>query len=115
MLILAAALVARLPRRDLLLSLLLAAIGTVQVSLAGAHRWVGGLHPLLALVVLASRRCSPCAAGAASGGSAPARDRAGVASPALGSAASRAAAGHRGGPMIARTWRGAVRRADADA
>jgi hypothetical protein len=24
----------------------------VQVSLANGHRWVGGLHPLLALVVL---------------------------------------------------------------
>ena len=41
-----------LPRRDLGLSLLLAVIGTVQVSLASGHRWVGGLHPLLALVVL---------------------------------------------------------------
>jgi hypothetical protein len=51
-LVLAAALVAWLPRRDIFLSLLLAAIGTVQVTLASAHRWVGGLHPLLALVVL---------------------------------------------------------------
>jgi hypothetical protein len=48
-----AALAARLPRRDLLLSLLLAVVGTVQATLANAHRWVGGLHPLLALVVLA--------------------------------------------------------------
>jgi hypothetical protein len=48
-----AALAAWLPRRDLLLSLLLAVIGSVQAGLANAHRWVGGLHPLLALVVLA--------------------------------------------------------------
>ena len=48
-----AALAAWLPRRDLLLSLSLAAIGSVQAGLANAHRWVGGLHPLLALVVLA--------------------------------------------------------------
>jgi hypothetical protein len=33
------------------LSLGLAVIGTVQVSLAEAYRWVGGLHPLFALVV----------------------------------------------------------------
>jgi hypothetical protein len=48
-----AALVAWLPRRDLVLSALLAVIGTAQVALAGEHRWVGGLHPLFALVVLA--------------------------------------------------------------
>lgn len=48
-----AALAASLPRRDLLLSLLLAVIGIVQAGLANAHRWVGGLHPLLALLVLA--------------------------------------------------------------
>ena len=48
-----AALAAWLPRRDLLLSLLLAMIGSVQAGLANAHRWVGGMHPLLALVVLA--------------------------------------------------------------
>ena len=47
-----AALIAWLPWRDLVLSLLLATIGTVQVALASEHRWVGGLHPLLALVVL---------------------------------------------------------------
>jgi hypothetical protein len=51
-LILVAALVAWLPRRDLVLSALLAVIGTVQIALAGEQRWVGGLHPLLALVVL---------------------------------------------------------------
>lgn len=52
-LILIVALIAWLQRRDLLLSALLAVIGTVQVALAGAHRWVGGLHPLFALIVLA--------------------------------------------------------------
>jgi hypothetical protein len=51
-LVLVTALVARLPRRDLGLSLLLAVIGTVQVGLANAHGWTGGLHPLFALVVL---------------------------------------------------------------
>jgi hypothetical protein len=49
--VLICALVAWLPRRDILLSLGLAVIGTVQVSLAEAYRWVGGLHPLFALVV----------------------------------------------------------------
>ena len=53
LLLLVAALVARLPRRDVGLSLLLAVIGTVQISLASAHAWTGGLHPLFALVVLA--------------------------------------------------------------
>ena len=51
-LIFVTAIVAWLPRGDVGLSLLLAVIGTVQVSLASEHRWVGGLHPLLALVVL---------------------------------------------------------------
>ena len=51
-LVFVAALVAWLPWRDLGLSLLLAVIGTVQVALASEHRFVGGLHPLLALVVL---------------------------------------------------------------
>ena len=51
-LIFATAIVAWLSRADLGLSLLLAVIGTVQVSLASEDRWVGGLHPLLALVVL---------------------------------------------------------------
>jgi hypothetical protein len=49
--VLICALVAWLPRRDILLSLGLAVVGTVQVSLAESHRWVGGLHPLLALFV----------------------------------------------------------------
>jgi hypothetical protein len=51
-LIFIAALVAWLPRRDLGLSLLLSVIGTLQVTLASEQRWVGALHPLLALVVL---------------------------------------------------------------
>jgi hypothetical protein len=53
MLVFLAALVAWLRWVDLVLSFALAVIGTVQVSLAGERRWVGGLHPLLALVVLA--------------------------------------------------------------
>jgi hypothetical protein len=50
--LLLAALLAWLPRTDLALSAALAALGTVQIALAGSTRWVGGLHPLLALVVL---------------------------------------------------------------
>jgi uncharacterized membrane protein YidH (DUF202 family) len=50
--LLRAALLAWLPRTDLALSAAPAALGTVQISLAGSTRWVGGLHPLLALVVL---------------------------------------------------------------
>jgi hypothetical protein len=46
------ALIAWLPRADRWLSLALAAIGTVQIALAGAHAWTGGLHPLGAMVVL---------------------------------------------------------------
>jgi hypothetical protein len=46
------ALVAWLPRNQIILSIALAVIGTVQVSLADSHRWVGALHPLGALVVL---------------------------------------------------------------
>ena len=46
------ALVAWLPRTDMLLSFLLVAIGTAQVVLAGAVEWIGALHPLFALVVL---------------------------------------------------------------
>lgn len=52
MLVLIAALIAWLPRVDLVLSSLLAVIGTVQVGLANESRWVGGLHPLFALIVL---------------------------------------------------------------
>ena len=52
MLVFVAALVAWLPWVDLVLSLLLAVFGTVQVSLASEHRWIGGLHPLLALFVV---------------------------------------------------------------
>jgi uncharacterized protein DUF6220 len=51
-LVFVAALVAWLPRRDLWLSLALAVLGTVQLALAGADEWAGGLHPLFALVVL---------------------------------------------------------------
>jgi hypothetical protein len=51
-LVLVAALIGRLPRADVVLSLALAVIGTVQIALAGSTRWIGGLHPLLALVVL---------------------------------------------------------------
>jgi hypothetical protein len=47
-----AALVAWLPRADLILSLTLIVVGTVQVALASAHRWTGGLHALGALFVL---------------------------------------------------------------
>ena len=50
--ILLTALVAWLSRIDLLLSFLVAIVGFVQAGLASAHEWVGGLHPLLALVVL---------------------------------------------------------------
>jgi hypothetical protein len=46
------ALVAWLPRTEVILSIALAVVGTIQVSLADAHRWVGALHPLGALVVL---------------------------------------------------------------
>jgi hypothetical protein len=52
MLVFVAALLAWLPRVDLVLSLLLAVLGTVQVALASEHRWIGGLHPLLALFVI---------------------------------------------------------------
>jgi hypothetical protein len=50
-LVLVAALVAWLPRTDLLLSLALAVLGTAQIALASAHGWTGGLHPLFALLV----------------------------------------------------------------
>jgi hypothetical protein len=50
--ILLTALIAWLPRVDLLLSLFVAVVGMIQAGLASAHEWVGGLHPLLALVVL---------------------------------------------------------------
>jgi hypothetical protein len=46
------ALIASLPRIDLLLSFLVAIVGFVQAFFASTHQWVGGLHPLLALVVL---------------------------------------------------------------
>lgn len=47
------ALAAWLPGPDLWWSLALAVLGTAQIALASAERWAGGLHPLLALVVLA--------------------------------------------------------------
>ena len=50
--VLLTALIARLPRIDRLLSFLIAVVGFVQAGLASAHQWVGGLHPLLALVLL---------------------------------------------------------------
>ena len=46
------ALVAWLPRRDILWSFLLAAIGTGQILLALADRWVGAIHGVGALLVL---------------------------------------------------------------
>jgi hypothetical protein len=52
LLVFVAALIAWLPWVDLVLSFLLALIGTVQVLLANEHRWVGGLHPVLALLVV---------------------------------------------------------------
>jgi hypothetical protein len=51
-LVLVAALVAWLPRGDVVLSLLLAVLGTAQIALAGAHSWTGGLHALGAMLVL---------------------------------------------------------------
>lgn len=76
------ALLAWLPRREIVLSVGLAVVGTAQVALADAHRWVGALHPLGALIVLTmaallarrsplgdrSRRQSGRPAGAATGG-----------------------------------------------
>jgi len=49
--VLPTALIAWIPRIDLLLSLLVAVVGFVQAFLASAHEWVGGLPPLLALVL----------------------------------------------------------------
>jgi hypothetical protein len=51
-LVLLAAVVAWLPWPDVGLSFLLATVGTVQIALASATRWTGGLHPLGALFVL---------------------------------------------------------------
>jgi len=52
MVLFVAALAAWLPRTDIALSFALVAIGTAQVALASSVKWLGGLHPLLALVVL---------------------------------------------------------------
>ena len=46
------ALVAWLPRTDVILSAALAVLGTVQIALASGTKWVGALHPLGALFVL---------------------------------------------------------------
>ena len=46
------ALVAWLPRADIGWSLLLAVVGTVQMLLSGAERWVGAIHGVGALLVL---------------------------------------------------------------
>jgi hypothetical protein len=46
------ALVAWLPRPDIILSAMLAVLGTVQIALASETKWVGALHPLGALLVL---------------------------------------------------------------
>jgi hypothetical protein len=51
-LVLVAALVAWLAPALIGMSFLLAALGTVQVVLAGSSDWVGGLHALGAIVVL---------------------------------------------------------------
>ena len=53
MLLFLAALAAWLPRGEIGLSFALVALGTLQVMLSAAEEWVGALHPLLALVVLA--------------------------------------------------------------
>jgi hypothetical protein len=50
--VLLTALIAWLPRIDLLFSFLVAVVGFVQAFLASTREWVGGLHPLLALVLL---------------------------------------------------------------
>ncbi|MDA0168887.1 hypothetical protein OJ998_07310 [Solirubrobacter taibaiensis] len=44
---------ALLARRDRLLALALGVLGTVQLALVDGDGWVGGLHPLFAMVVLA--------------------------------------------------------------
>ena len=49
--VLLTALMAWLPRIDLMLSFLVAVVGFVQAFLASTHEWVGGPHPLLALVL----------------------------------------------------------------
>lgn len=46
------ALIAWLPRTDIILSAALAVLGTGQIALASATKWVGALHPLGALFVL---------------------------------------------------------------
>jgi hypothetical protein len=46
------ALVAWLPRTDMILSAALAILGTAQIGVASETKWVGALHPLGALLVL---------------------------------------------------------------
>lgn len=53
LLVFVAAVVAWLGRRDVIWSFLLAAVGTVQVLLSDADRWVGALHGAGALAVFA--------------------------------------------------------------
>jgi hypothetical protein len=68
-LVFVAALVAWLPRADVILSAALAILGTVQIALASETKWVGALHPLGALLVLVlaavllRRRRAACRAG----------------------------------------------------
>lgn len=52
LLVLVLALIAWLPKADILWSAVLAAVGTVQVFLAEADRWVAAFHGAGALVVL---------------------------------------------------------------
>ena len=52
LLVVIAALVARPSGREVGMSVALAALGTLQITLAQADKWAGALHPLFALVVL---------------------------------------------------------------
>ena len=47
------ALIAWIPRWDMASPLLLAVVGTIQLALADSQKWVGALHPMFAIVVLA--------------------------------------------------------------
>ncbi len=53
LLVFVASLIAWLPKVDIAWSVALAAVGTGQVALTAADEWVGALHPMFALVVLA--------------------------------------------------------------
>lgn len=50
--VLVTALVAWLPRADIGWSVLLVVVGTAQILLSGAERWVGAIHGVGALLVL---------------------------------------------------------------